>query len=66
MDSGNESVNGDRHRERGRRREGNNLQGVKEMAVGQTAQKSQQGQGNSTMTNIAETQTITVTNNFNF
>ncbi|ACW84409.1 movement protein [Furcraea necrotic streak virus] len=44
----------------------NKLSGVKEQAVGQTSQKSHQGQGNGVMTNIAETQTITVTYNFNF
>lgn len=42
------------------------LTGVKRHAVSETSQKSQQGTGNGTMTNIAEEQTITVTYNFNF
>jgi hypothetical protein len=45
---------------------GSGLSGVKRQAVSETAQKSQQGTGNGTMTNIAEEQTITVTYNFNF
>ncbi len=56
---------GVRIRERTKRGKGN-MAGVKEQAVGQTAQKSHQGTGNGVMTNIAETQTITVTYNFNF
>lgn len=40
--------------------------GVKRQAVSETAQKSQQGSGNGTMTNVADQQTITVTYNFNF
>lgn len=42
------------------------LNGVKRHSVSETAQKSQQGSGNGTMTNIAEQQTITVTYHFNF
>ncbi len=42
------------------------MSGVKRQAVSETTQKSQQGTGNGTMTNIAEEQTITVTYNFNF
>lgn len=45
---------------------GSGLNGVKRHAVSETAQKSQQGSGNGTMTNIAEQQTITVTYHFNF
>jgi hypothetical protein len=45
---------------------GSGLTGVKCHAVSETSQKSQQGTGNGTMTNIAEEQTITVTYNFNF
>ncbi len=54
--------------ERGGRgsRNGSGMAGVKRQAVSETTQKSQQGTGNGTMTNIAEEQTITVTYNFNF
>lgn len=45
---------------------GGGMSGVKEQAVGQTAQKSQQGTGNGTTTFVADTQTNTVTYNFNF
>nr|UHS72275.1 MAG: hypothetical protein 2 [Procedovirinae sp.] len=52
--------------DRQNRRHGRRNDGVKRQAVSETAQKSQQGSGNGVMTNIAETQTITVTYNFNF
>lgn len=42
------------------------VNGVKEQAVGQAAQKAQQGTGNSAMTFVSDTMTNTVTNNFNF
>ncbi|AAA86435.1 MAG: movement protein 1 [unidentified tobacco necrosis virus] len=50
----------------GKKHNGSGLTGVKRHAVSETSQKSQQGTGNGTMTNIAEEQTITVTYNFNF
>lgn len=49
-----------------KRHNGSGLTGVKRHAVSETSQKSQQGTGNGTMTNIAEEQTITVTYNFHF
>lgn len=49
-----------------KRHNGSGISGVKRQAVSETTQKSQQGSGNGTMTNIAEQQTITVTYNFNF
>ncbi|CAA73864.1 movement protein [Galinsoga mosaic virus] len=55
---------GNYSRNRGVRNKG--MSGVKEQAVGQEIQKQHQGRGNSTMVNVADTQTITVTNNFNF
>ncbi len=48
------------------RHNGSGLNGVKRQAVSETTQKSQQGTGNGTMTNVAEEQTITVTYNFHF
>ncbi len=55
-----------RNRSEERKHNGSGLSGVKRQAVSETTQKSQQGTGNGTMTNIAEEQTITVTYNFNF
>ncbi|AAU93818.1 p8 [Olive mild mosaic virus] len=63
----NVSISGRARRGTGdKKHNGSGMSGVKRHAVSETAQKSQQGTGNGTMTNIAEEQTITVTYNFNF
>nr|UZP17445.1 hypothetical protein [Tobacco necrosis virus A]UZP17449.1 hypothetical protein [Tobacco necrosis virus A] len=62
----NVQVRGRARRDGEKKHNGSGLTGVKRHAVSETSQKSQQGTGNGTMTNIAEEQTITVTYNFNF